>query len=36
MCNTKEEKAAQECIIFVLFNGKWFKDINVFCVSLFY
>jgi hypothetical protein len=36
MCDTKEGKVTWKCIVFVLFNGKWLKDLNIFCVSLFY
>jgi hypothetical protein len=36
VCNTREGRIAWNCIVFVLFNGKWLKDFNVFCVNLFY
>jgi len=36
MCNIREGDIAWNCIVLVLFNEKWLKDLNVFCVSLFY
>jgi hypothetical protein len=36
VCNTRKGIIAWNYIVFVLFDGRWLKDLNLFCVSLFY
>jgi len=36
-CNTKKEGVVRNVFVFVCyFNGKWLKNLHVFCVRLFY